>query len=187
MTTNLIDMIVGGAVVIGVCVGLRKGLVREVAGIIALAVGIIGARLLTPYLIPWIEQNLQTTLEWSRLIAWCACFFGLGYAVNLAARLISGMLGMMALGGVNKLLGAAFGGIKYILLFSVLFNAIEWTAERIEVPGRELRESSLLYRPVLGVAGWSFSQLNVIKERFVGATPPQSETPDEQATPTKET
>jgi membrane protein required for colicin V production len=166
MTTNLLDMIVGGAVVIGVFVGLRKGLVREVAGFIALAVGIVGARVLTPYLIPWIEQNLQTTLEWSRLIAWCACFFGLGWVVNLIACFATRMLGMMALGGVNKLLGAAFGGIKYILLFSILFNAVEWTEQRIELPGKELREKSLLYRPVLDVASWSFSQLGVIRERI---------------------
>jgi membrane protein required for colicin V production len=90
----------------------------------------------------------------------------LGWVVNLIACFATRMLGMMALGGVNKLLGAAFGGIKYILLFSILFNAVEWTEQRIELPGKELREKSLLYRPVLDVASWSFSQLGVIRERI---------------------
>jgi hypothetical protein len=44
---------------------------------------------------------------------------------------------MIALGGINKLLGAVFGGLKYILLFSILFNMIAWAEQYVPVPGEK--------------------------------------------------
>lgn len=181
-TMNYIDMTVAGSVAVGMIIGLRKGLIREVAGMVALAIGIVGARLIAPQLTPWIGENLGATPEWSRLIAWTACFFGLGYGINLLARFMTRTLGMMALGGVNKLLGAIFGGIKYILLFSVLFNLIALASEHVRVPGEEMREQSILYHPVKQVAGWSLDFIKRI--RTDAGTPPET---GEETLPTDET
>ena len=162
-TMNYLDMTIAGSVVIGMIIGLRKGLIREVAGMAALAVGIVGARIFAPYMTPWIEQNLGVTAEWSRMVAWTACFFGLGYGINLTARFLTRTLGIMALGGVNKLLGAIFGGLKYILLFSVIFNLVTLASEYVQIPGNKMREQSVLYNPVKEVAGWSIDFIKRVR------------------------
>lgn len=160
---NYIDIVVAVAVVVGILGGLRKGLIREMAGLGAFVLSMAGARLFAPMLTTWVETSLDVTPEWSRIVAWVICFFGLGYALNLTAFIITRALGMFALGGVNKLLGAIFGGIKYILLFSMIFNLVAWASNHVEVPGKTMREQSVLYDPVKQVAGWSLDFMKRIQ------------------------
>ena len=142
---NYVDIIILVAVCIGVLIGISKGLVAEVAGLVALVVGIVGARMMAPELTPWIGQYLD---RGAYPVAWLVCFVGFALAVNAIGWILTRTLEAVALGCVNKLLGGIFGGIKYILLFSVLFNLVGLASEYIPIPGKEVREQSMLYEPI---------------------------------------
>lgn len=153
---DILVIIVFGAGAIG---GLMKGLVKEVGGLAALFIAIVGAKILAPVVLPFFAGTLKLSEQWAQFWAWAASFLTIALVVNLIAVAVTGLLSMIALGGINKLLGAVFGGLKYILLFSILFNMIAWAEQYVPVPGEKARQESLLYEPVRKMAGWSIDFL----------------------------
>lgn len=117
---NVLDVVV--LIVVAFCLirGLFRGLIREVAGIIAVVAGFYGANTYYPmiavHIEPWIESpGIRNLL----------CFFILFslilMVVGALARLIRKLLRLVFLGWVDRTFGMVFGGAKGVLIIAVLF------------------------------------------------------------------
>ncbi len=136
----------------GLLAGIRAGLIVEITGLLALICGIAGARLFGSATSIWLQSVLGTEHFWIRPAAYLLVLIGISIGIRMIGRILTHTVELVSLGIVNKLLGGIFGGIKYILLFSIIFNTVNLLENHFQVPGKQLREESELYRPVSRIA-----------------------------------
>ena len=120
---NWLDIIIGLILIISVIAALRNGLSREFVNLMALVVGIVGGM--------WwygpVAIRLEPHLGNERLAEFAAFALILVAAViagTLAGRLLAKMLGWVGLRWFDRLLGAAFGAVRGLLLATALILAI---------------------------------------------------------------
>jgi membrane protein required for colicin V production len=156
---NSLDIIISVIVLVGIVRGFIKGFIYEIALlgsiIICYFLGFKLADIIANYLVKWISTNPLTTHLISVLMAW----IGISVAIFFLARLFEGLVNIAALGIFNKIAGAIFGGIKYVLLLSLFlffFNRIDFNMSWLNA---DKKAESQLYYPVLKVSTMIFSVL----------------------------
>ena len=117
---SYIDIVLGGLILFGVVKGFIKGLIVEVASLLALILGVYGAihfsyfagNLLSVY-VNWSENYLN-------FAAFAITFVCIIVAISLLGRFLTKIAKLVALGMLNNLMGAVFGGLKIVLIFGIL-------------------------------------------------------------------
>ena len=149
---SVIDIIIGALILYGIVKGLFKGLFVEVTSLLALVVGIYGA-------VPFSKsaaQILSNNFDWSQnttsITAFAVTFVVIVLAISLAGKALTKLADFAALGLLNKLLGALFGGAKIALIISVLLLILSTLNQTIPFVSSDEIERSLLYSPVKSLA-----------------------------------
>ena len=128
----------------GVYKGFTKGLIIEVAAIVAFFLGI------------WIATKFSASIQgifsfagkYDSVVAFCTLFLASLILVFLVAKLINKMVEGASLSTVNKIIGAAFGGLKFALILSVVFFVVDALEKSYPVLTIKTKEESLLYKPI---------------------------------------
>jgi len=120
---NALDIVIGIILVFGLVRGIFRGLVEEISSIIGIFGGIYGAVFYygaaAAFLKRWISDAAYANIIGFLLI------FGLIFIlVSVLGVLIKYLLNIASLGWFDRLCGAGFGGIKGILIASVLLFAL---------------------------------------------------------------
>jgi membrane protein required for colicin V production len=146
---NSLDLFLLIPIGLGFIFGIFKGLVKELTSLVAIILGIFGAKLLAPYF----SGILKTSLPLTYLLL----FIAIGVGLLLLANMLDKIFDSISLGGLNKLLGGIFGGLKYALIVSVLLNVFNSLDNRLHILGTETKENSIAYKPVmkLGPTLWN--------------------------------
>ena len=117
---NMFDVVVLIAVTYGLISGFKKGFIVEVSGMIALGVGITGALkfsgILGNYLVNYIDWEPKII----QIVSFILLFIGIVYIISLFAKMLTKALKVILLGGINRLLGALFGTLKWMLILCAL-------------------------------------------------------------------
>ncbi len=147
---NWIDFIIVILVVLSVISGFSNGLMKEVASLVGLILGIWGAIKFSNFtaakLYEWFDMSGQYVGIIAFIITFCAIVIVLHFIGALADKVVDAA----QLGFLNRLLGMVFGAVKNILILSVIFsvlNAIE--ARRHFLP--KSVETSKFYKPVADI------------------------------------
>ncbi len=117
---NIFDIVI--IVVISFCMirGLFRGIVREVSSIVGVTAGFYGAYfyfpLLSPYLKKWVANP-----GYRNLLSFFILFCAILVLISLVAVIIRYFLNIVFLGWIDRFCGMIFGGVKGILIISVLF------------------------------------------------------------------
>jgi len=146
---NGIDIVLGIFLLIGLIQGFRKGLIVELASLAGLVLGVFGAvhfsYIVANWLIDYTNWNEQTI----QLVAFAITFVGILILVSLLAKAVTKLIGLIALGMINRLLGAVFGVLKIAFITSViLFFINSWMPTYNAFLSEEKKEASLLYTPI---------------------------------------
>lgn len=149
---NLIDIVILIPIGWGIYKGFSKGFIHELAQIAALVLGVLAGLYLSKWIGEFIAGIFGTNEEHTQLIAFLVAFLGTLVLVFLAARIAENTVKNMSLGIVNRIIGAAFASIKFILILSILINFINSADKHGLFLKKETREGSLLYKPVGAVA-----------------------------------
>lgn len=148
---NTIDIILGIFLIIGLVGGYRKGLLIEVASLIALIAGIYGA-IHFSYIA---GDHLKTKLDWSEnyinLVAFVSTFAIIIIAVSLIGKVLTKIVDMAALGLLNRIAGAVFGALKFAVILGAVLIFFAKTNNKIGFVSEENMTSSLLYEPIKGI------------------------------------
>ena len=138
---NYLDLIILFFLVFGLYKGQSNGLIKEISSVIGLVLAILIASNfndeLALYLLTFIE--LQDSLI--KIISFFILFFIVIKLVEILAKLITKLAKIIALGLVNKILGAVFGLIKNLSIYYV-FEIINSNLNLIEL---SIIESSKFY------------------------------------------
>ena len=136
----------------GFVFGLFKGLVRELASLAAIVLGIYGAKLFSSLLVPLVVDMLGVYEKVAQPLSYVVLFIAIAVALLILARTVDKVFDAVSLGGLNKFLGGVFGALKYALIISVLINVFEPLNQKFRFMSEEKQQNSVTYRPMLNLA-----------------------------------
>lgn len=136
----------------GFVFGLFKGLVRELASLAAIVLGIYGAKLISSLLVPLVVDMLGVSEKVAQPLSYVVLFIAIAVALLILARTVDKVFDAVSLGGLNKFLGGVFGALKYALIISVLINVFEPLNQKFRFMSEEKQQNSVTYRPLLNLA-----------------------------------
>jgi membrane protein required for colicin V production len=149
---NWIDLIIVVILILSLVMGFINGLVKEVASLAALILGIWGAIKFSSYTAGKLYDYFDMTGHYVGIIAFLVTFGIIVVIIHFIGILADKIVNAAALGFVNRLLGIIFGLLKSVLIMSVFFvilNAID--ARRPFLP-KETIERSIFYTTISDIA-----------------------------------
>ncbi len=119
MGLNVLDLVLGGLLLLSVFGAARNGITKELIRIASLVFGVVAALwgygVLAQQLEPWIASGRVAAA-----VAFVLIFLGCLVAGGLLARVLSSVWSWTGLRWVDRLFGAAFGVLRGLLIASVV-------------------------------------------------------------------
>ena len=145
---NYIDIVIAVPLLWGLYKGFSKGLVKSLATLVALVIGIIGAIKFSGITSVILANNLNLSVKYLPLISFAVTFIGIIILVHLLARIVDKLMKAIALGGINRIAGAIFGLIKYAFIVSIILIGLNYIDNRISFLPKDKITNSVLYKPL---------------------------------------
>ncbi|HAW51200.1 MAG TPA: colicin V production protein [Flavobacteriales bacterium] len=161
---NYLDIIIAIPLLWGAYNGFRKGLIIEVASLIALVAGIYGAIEFSYYISDILAQYVDWSARIMQMASFCLTFLMIVIVVHLIARGIQKIAKLAALGGLNRFLGVVFGILKYLVIVSVLVYLTNSVNNRYRFIKSETLEKSLLFDPLVSLTRGIYPNV----EQYIG-------------------
>lgn len=144
---KLLDILLAIPLLFFIYKGWKKGLVREVATLVGLLAGIWACVHLSQEVAEWLQLDSENAV----LIAFIVTFIAVLVLTYLLGRCVEGLLKAAKLSLANRLAGALLGMVKALCILAVLLNYIVMFDRQEVVLKPEVKESSMLYKPVYDV------------------------------------
>ncbi|SET93694.1 CvpA family protein [Hymenobacter actinosclerus] len=110
---------------IGAVQGYRRGLVLEVATLLALVLGVVGGLALLNDAIPLVRHYVGEAFGLLPLVSFVLVFAAIGWGVHLLSGLLKTAVHLTPLGFLDNLGGAIGGMLKWVLGLSLLLYGVE--------------------------------------------------------------
>jgi membrane protein required for colicin V production len=145
--------------------GFSKGLIIELATLIALLLGIYIAGHFSEYTADLLRENMDFHSKYMGIISFSITFLGVVLLVMLFGKSLEKVVNILLLSFVNKITGALFGFIKVAFVISVIIYIMGTFELEDKLISTELQSKSLLYKPIKSIAPKIFP---IITESDVG-------------------
>ena len=145
---NLFDWILLVPLLYGFYSGFTKGLILELFSLIALILGVYGALYFSSFTFALIADYVEIYSVYLNLVSYGLTFLAIVIAVSLIGRLLTLFVKMVALGFINRMMGALFGVIKVLLMLSVVILVFDGLNKQFGLVKEETLNNSLLYTPI---------------------------------------
>jgi membrane protein required for colicin V production len=149
---NTFDIIIVIIIFVGLIFGLFRGLIKEVAGLAAIFLGIYFSKILAPTVGAWLVKSLNVAESVSVPVAYLVIFVAVIILLLAFSALLDKLINAIALGWLNRLFGGIFGAIKLALLVSVLLNVFDALDGKYHFVAKETKTESRLYQPIMKFA-----------------------------------
>tara|TARA_R110002049_G_scaffold114927_1_gene266622 strand:- start:36939 stop:37469 length:531 start_codon:yes stop_codon:yes gene_type:complete len=160
----VIDIVLGALILFGLVRGFMKGFFVEIASLIALVAGVYGAIHFSNFAADFLSENVEWTERAISITAFAITFVIIVLAIALAGKALTKLADFAALGIINKLLGAFFGGLKITLVLSVLLIVFDRMNSKIPFASDEDLEDSVFYKPVKSLVPMIFPSIITTEE-----------------------
>lgn len=162
---NFIDAIIAIPLLWFAYKGFTKGLIIELATLIALLLGIYIAGHFSDYTAEFLRDKMDFHSRYMSIISFSITFLGIVLLVMLFGKSLEKVVNVLLLSFVNKISGAIFGLIKAAFVISTIIYILGTFDAEQKLISPELQQHSLLYKPVKSIAPAVFP---IIKESNVG-------------------
>ena len=149
---NSLDLFIFIPIALGFVFGLFKGLVKELASLASIVLGIYGAKLLAPLVSSILVQTFEFSPKTAQPLSYLFVFVAIVIGLLMLAKMLDKVFDTMSLGGLNKLFGGVFGALKYAIIMSVLLNVFDAIDSRFSILKAETKENSTGYKPLMKLA-----------------------------------
>jgi len=149
---NYIDIILLILLFLSAINGLRKGFIEELAGLLALILGIWAALHFSGIVAQLLAENFGFHNRYLQGISFLITFIIVLILVNIIGVFASRLINAIQLGFLNRLAGLVFGVIKGALVLSVflvLFNKLD---QDVHLLHRDAKAGSRLFVPIKNFA-----------------------------------
>lgn len=145
---NYLDIILAIPLLWGLYKGVLRGIIKELASLVALIVGIYGTVHFADSIQPYLKSELSIESSFLPIVSFAITFIAIVLIVRFIGFVIDKIIRMVALGLLSKLLGGVFGMLKtafIISAFLLVFNTFDYHVNLIPL---EQKNSSVLYKPI---------------------------------------
>jgi membrane protein required for colicin V production len=146
---KVIDIIIVVPVIWGLYKGFTKGLITEVAQVAALVLGVLLGTKLSYLLSDVLVNNAGLSEKYVPLVSFVIIFIAVLVGVFMLAKALTGMTKKIALGWLNTIGGAAFGGLKFLLVIGIVLQLIVSNDSKGRLISENTRNQSILLQPTL--------------------------------------
>lgn len=144
---TFLTFIIIAPIAFGVAYGFYRGFFKELVGIIYIVVALFAAR----YLGAFVADILSSIFGWSLLvtkpISFILIFAATVVVLKMTANILTKLSEIVVLSWLNRLLGALLGGLKWLLIVSIVLNIISFFY-KMTAKENSLQASSAAYAPV---------------------------------------
>ena len=152
-----LDILIAIPLLWGLFRGVFKGLITEMMAILAIILGVVGARTWGMLLAAWLTQHTTWALPVCQALAYVGIFLGITIALSLLAMILSKLFKAIHLDGINRILGGLFGLLKWGLLIMVIVFCIHLLDMQFHFLPENWVDSSRLYSLFVEWSSWLFS------------------------------
>ena len=152
---TLLDILLAIPLLFFIFLGWKKGLVREVATLAGVLLGVWAAVHLSQQVAPLLGLDGESAV----LIAFIVTFLVALVLTYLLGRCIEKLMKAVKLSLLNRLAGALLGAAKALCILAVLLNFIVMIDSKDMILKPSVKEKSVLYRPVYSTGNRLTSQL----------------------------
>ena len=163
-TIDIIILVIVGA---GTVVGFMKGFLRQLAGLLGLIVGLLAAKALYATVAERVFLSITDSLTVAQGIAFVTIWLAVPVGFLLLAMLLTKAMEAVALGWVNRLLGALLGAFKTILLLSLFITVVEYIDADNSLLEITNKKASVLYYPMQKFADVFFPAAREVAEDYI--------------------
>lgn len=149
---NYVDIVICIPLLWGLYKGFTKGLIIETASIIALGAGVLGGMKFSDACAEKIKESFDWNSDYLPVVSFAVVFLAIVIAVFFIGKLLSKVAKSLALGGVDKILGAAIGALKHALIISIVIFMIDAIEHSYPGISFDAKKESVLYTPVGKIA-----------------------------------
>jgi len=149
---NYFDIIIIIPLIWGGYKGFKKGFIIEIASFIALGLGIWGGMKFSSISAKYLGNAFDISEKVMPLISFAVTFIAIVIVVFMLAKMLQKIITMVALGFINRAAGALFGMLKFGLIMSVIINFTNIINNQISFIDPEMKNTSILYKPMGKVA-----------------------------------
>ena len=143
--------------------GFKKGLIIEVASLVALFLGVWGGAKFSSVSASYLSEMFSISEQVMPLLSFAITFILIVIAVFFVAKMLQKVIKAVSLSTINKIAGSAFGILKFALIIGIVLNIVNNINQEISFMDNEMKESSLLYTPIckIGAMVPGVSEINV--------------------------
>jgi len=123
--------------------GLKNGLIKELASIAALILGVWATIKFSDVVAGWFGNSGTM-----KVIAFVLTFVAVLVIVHFAGIVVEKVIKLVIPGFVNSILGLIFGACKVLIVFSVLIYFINIVDKNEVIVKRNVKEKSLFYKHI---------------------------------------
>ena len=145
---NSLDYILFIPLLYGLYRGFTKGLIIELASLLALTLGIYGTLQFSSFTFEFISDYVEIKTVYLQHASYGLTFLIIVMLISLSGKILTMLIKFVALGIINRVMGAIFGGIKVLLILSVFISFFDRFNKQFGMVKDEILSSSLLYNPI---------------------------------------
>ncbi|WP_439183019.1 CvpA family protein [Carboxylicivirga taeanensis] len=167
---NYFDIVAGILLILAIVKGFKNGLVIELASLAALVLGLFGAIKFSNITEQFLINHISSS--YIGIIAFIATFIAIVIGVHLVAKVVDTLVSAIALGMVNRVLGAIFSLLKYAFIISVIIAILGSFEKSYSIIPEKQKSTSHLYEPLRSIAPsiFPYLQFNEVREQFENTT-----------------
>lgn len=144
----IIDIIIASLIGFALYKGFKQGLVVALISLVSLVVGVFAALKFSFLFREWILEKTQWNVNMVTIAAFVFTFLLVLICIQFLGKFLTKILKTVALGGINRILGAIFLGVKMILIVSVILNIFQKINFNNLLASEETLNTSMFYKPI---------------------------------------
>jgi len=145
---NYLDIILVIPLLWGLYKGVSKGIIKELASLMALIIGIYGAVHFADSIQPYIKSSLSIESSFLPILSFAITFIGIVLVVRVIGFIVDKIIKLVALGFISRVLGGVFGVLKTAYIISALLLIVNTFDYYLNLIPLEQKNASVLYRPL---------------------------------------
>jgi membrane protein required for colicin V production len=149
---NYLDILILVPIAFGAFKGFRRGLIIELAGLAALALGIYAGIHFSEITSVFLGKYMNIESEHMPILSFIITFLVVVIAVYLLGKVLEKLVDIVALSFINKFAGLTFGVLKVFLILSMLIAVFMRFNKDIELISQANLDDSVLIEN-MGEAG----------------------------------
>jgi len=145
---SVLDIVLLVLLILGLARGFSRGFFVELASLVALIAGVYGAFHFSNFAASFLKDRVDWNENSVNIMAFIITFVIIVLVISLAGKALTKIADFAMLGLLNKILGAAFGGLKVAFMLSVILIVIDKMNANVPFVKDKDQQESVLYNPI---------------------------------------